>query len=165
MFGGHDETQLLFMGQGILETRYNVFKILQILGFPMEIDNIELKVTADLKLSGILTGIQSCTSRHSCIYCQGRKSPQTGRWTTGIPRTYNNCVANYERWVRETSENGVADENQLKHYFSNKYPPIKIFQHEDDDTPFIELYPPPILHLLLGNYSSVQRNYTLIAVY
>ena len=37
VFGGHDETQLLFMGQGIVENRYNVFKILELLAFPMEI--------------------------------------------------------------------------------------------------------------------------------
>ena len=40
VFGGHDDTQLLFMGQGIVENQYNVFKILELLGFPMEIDGI-----------------------------------------------------------------------------------------------------------------------------
>ena len=85
VFGGHDDTQLLFMGQGIVENQYNVFKILELLGFPMEIDGIDIKVTAvDLKLSAILTGIQSCNSCHSCIYCQGHKPPQTARWNTGI---------------------------------------------------------------------------------
>ena len=67
----------------------------------------------DLKLSAILTGIQSCNSCHSCIYCQGHKPPQTARWNTGIWRTYNSCVANYERWVRDTTKNGVANDNLL----------------------------------------------------
>ena len=75
------------------------------------------------------------------------KPDPKGRWFTGNNRTYTNCKANYTRWMFET---GKVDD-KLKDYCSNKYLPIKIFRNEDDSTPFIILYPPPMLHLLLGN--------------
>ena len=151
MFGGSDETQLIFMADGVVENRNNVFKILgEILGFPLQIDGFEIKVSADLKLSCILTGLHACNARHGCIYCEGYKSPNdtSGRWVGGEHRTNKNCVANFEKWMRETG----GDEDRLKQYCSNKHKPIKIFRNEDDDTPFLILYPPPLLHLLLGKY-------------
>ena len=69
MFGGHDETQLLFMADGIYENRHNILKIFEIMGFPMDMD-MEIRVTADLKLSSILTGLHGTSARHCCIYCE-----------------------------------------------------------------------------------------------
>lgn len=70
MFGGHDETQLLFMSDGIHENRENLIKIIELLGLPMDINGFEIRVSADLKLSSILTGLHGNNARHCCIYCE-----------------------------------------------------------------------------------------------
>ena len=120
MFGGSDETQLLFMGEGILENRFNLLKIIERLGFPLQMPGLEVRVCADLKLSTILTGIHSCTARHNCIYCGGYKPSPSDRWLPGVTRTYSRCKENFDRWMAETNGN----EGELKKYFSNKYTPI-----------------------------------------
>ena len=78
------------------------------------------------------------------------KPDPKGRWFTGHNRTYNKCEANNTRWMFETAGDGDRQDDRLKDYYSNKYLPIKIFKNEEDDTPFLVLFPPPLLHLLLG---------------
>ena len=43
------------MSDGIHENRENLIKIIELLGLPMDINGFEIRVSADLKLSSILT--------------------------------------------------------------------------------------------------------------
>ena len=70
---------------GVPETRRNVELLLDSLNLPQVRENF--KVVSDLKLVNIMSGIQSCTSMHSCPYCEGSKIDQSsGKPTTGRGR-------------------------------------------------------------------------------
>ena len=58
------------MSDGIHENRENLIKIIELLGLPMDINGFEIRVSADLKLSSILTGLHGNNARHCCIYCE-----------------------------------------------------------------------------------------------
>ena len=112
-----------------------------------------MKVVADLKLQHILLGLNGCASMHSCPYCEGfkvkpngEKTGGPGKWTTGILRTLKRCQDWYELW--QQLENG--DVKKLMRYMGNRYPPIPIFEDDKENELILSLYPPPMLHILLG---------------
>ena len=75
------------------------------------------------------------------------KHDPKGRWVQGEPRTLGRCVDHYNEWMRKTESNP----KKCMEYYSNRYLPIQLFTSAFDDTPLIQLFCPPILHLLLGN--------------
>ena len=58
------------------ETYSNLTQLLSPLNLPA-LDK-EFGVVCDLKVINILVGLQSCSSRHSCPYCQGAKRNENG---------------------------------------------------------------------------------------
>ena len=60
-------------------------------------------------------------------------------------RSRKSCLAHHQRW-----KVGGKIKKDLKFFMGCKEPPISIFEDEDDDTPFLYLFPPPMLHILLG---------------
>ena len=46
---------------------------------------------ADLKLYNIILGLTSCSSKHGCCYCKGKKGPD-GVWLKGEDRTLENLL-------------------------------------------------------------------------
>ena len=77
-----------------------------------------------------------------------------GRWIQGEPRSYDRCLANWEKWVA-----GGENLGELKEYQgSNKYPPLQIFDKSKNSTPYLELFVPPMLHLILGKIHVPKSN-------
>ena len=69
-YGHHHPPLLLFMGDDIDENRFNVEKIMSLLGFPLALDNFEIRIVADIKLLSVFVGLHGCKCRFSCIFCQ-----------------------------------------------------------------------------------------------
>ena len=101
---------------------------------------------------------------HSCPYCEGYRVKQewdrrtkemkwvkTGsqgngvRWVKRDLRSPNRNQHHHDSWVR-----AGAKEEELKDFCSVKTPGIKVFGDADGDTPFLLLFSPMPLHLLLG---------------
>ena len=58
-------------------------------------------------------------------------------------------MANHNMWMQQTG----GDPLRLKDYQgSNRYIPLQIFDDSKNSTPFIELFVPPLLHLVLGKF-------------
>ena len=76
-----------------------------------------------------------------------KPDPQ-GRWVPGQPRTLARCVGHYSEWMSRAG--GGGDPDTCKDYYSNRYMPIRLFTSAFNDTPLIQLFCPPMLHLLLG---------------
>ena len=69
-------------------------------------------LVCDLKLCNMLLGIQSCTSLHSCPYCEGHKVNEKGentngrgKWCIGVMRTESNIWNNYSNYYTEGKGN------------------------------------------------------------
>ena len=75
------------------------------------------------------------------------KPDPKGRWVPGLPRTLARCAGHHNEWVTNT---GGSNPDTCKHYYSNRYLPIRMFTSAFDGTPLIQLFCPPMLHLLLG---------------
>ena len=77
------------------ETYQNVAKILD----KLNIHHLyqEYHLVADLKLYNIILGLTSCSSKHGCCYCTGKKGPD-GVWLKGEDRPLENLLEDYEMW-------------------------------------------------------------------
>ncbi len=66
----------------------------------------DFQLVADLKLVGLLNGIQSCSSMYSCTFCEGfkidsdgKKTNKRGTWIRGDLRTLENIEVNHEKFI------------------------------------------------------------------
>ena len=73
-----------------------------------------------------------------------------GRWYQREPRNHENCLRNHQQWDAGVYEDEKEKNEKLKEkYYSNKHPPLKVVDCPDD-TNYIEIFAPPVLHDLLG---------------
>ena len=56
----------------ILENRENVMKLLDLLNFPLQLDGVNIKMVADIKLLNVLIGIHGTGCRYNCPFCEVR---------------------------------------------------------------------------------------------
>lgn len=135
---------------GVPETYSNLTQLLSPLNLPT-LDK-DFGVVCDLKVINILVGLQSCSSRHSCPFCQGAKYDKNGDFAKdglwnldAVRRDFENLSSDYVRYREEAN-----DRRRLKDFNSVEFPPIMI--HKDQmSIPIMALLPPPELHTgLLG---------------
>ena len=114
---------------------------------------LSFRYVFDLKLLNMVAGIQSSSSIMACPYglchrvnAAGKPAPN-GRWVTGEARTMRKCQTLHETWLTETG----GKKECLRNYGGCKERPVSLYDETKADIPFIQLFAPPILHLLLGN--------------
>ena len=111
------------------------------------LNEVEYKLSQDLKLTSIIIGITSHSSKYPCPYGECFKDNH-GNWVKGKDRTVKNLTENQMKWC----ENSM-DRKYLKKYKNcNNVPLIT----SEEETPILYLIPPPPLHtLLLGPVNDV----------
>ena len=93
----------------ILETTLQGEKLLDSLNLPDFREDFQ--ITCDLKLINIVAGIQSCSSLHSCPYCEGCKV--SGKWKAGSLRTFGSIREHQKKWKEETNGNRKLLKNYI----------------------------------------------------
>ena len=112
----------------------------------------EWQLVCDLKLTGLINGIQSCTSLYSCPFCdgckfneQGKRTNQRGRWQPGVLRTIKNISENNDRFLE-----AGGNSKTVKDFKSCLFKPMKLTNGKDD-TPILVQFPiDPIRIVYLG---------------
>ena len=100
-------------------------------------------IATDLKLCNILLGMMSHSSCHPCCWCDVEKSHLK---TKGNQRTIASLNSLFWDYFQANT-----DKKEAKNYGNVIHPPIiSISDNFDDNTPVIEVLPPPELHLLIG---------------
>ena len=112
----------------------------------------------------MVIGIQTSSSIMSCPFglchrVNAAGQPGTkGRWVVGEARTMRKCGNLHDKWITETG----ANKDKLRLFGGCKSKPIPLFDDSKLDTPFIQLFVPPILHCLLGNQTGLNYLHTFI---
>ncbi|CAH0547097.1 unnamed protein product [Brassicogethes aeneus] len=105
----------------------------------LNISTFDETIATDLKLANILVGIMSHSSSYPCTWCYARSDELE---TCGELRTTKNILENYENWIKS----GTI-KNNAKFYKNCNNPPLFSCAQE---TPVLQIIPPPELHLMLG---------------
>ncbi len=124
---------IISIAENISETHENIQKILK----PLDLEKIKFIVACDLKVANLLCGIQSHSSKHPCCYCDVNSEflEECGQYRTfGSIRTLS-------RMFRESKS------KDAKQFYNCTKEPILL---EEDSSKFLDLIPPPELHLLIG---------------
>ena len=79
---------------------YNNMKVLIEL---TKLNEIDFKMSQDLKLTNIVIGITSHSSKYPCPYGECCKDDVTGDWIKGQDRTINNLTANQIKWCENSN--------------------------------------------------------------
>ena len=134
---------------GVPETYSNLTQLLSPLNLPA-LDK-EFGVVCDLKVINILVGLQSCSSRHSCPYCQGAKRNENGDFAKdglwnldAVRRDFENLTSDYVKYREEANEI-----RRLKDFNSVEFPPI-MMKEDQMSIPIMALLPP--LSFILGSW-------------
>ena len=134
---------------GVPETYSNLTQLLSPLNLPA-LDK-EFGVVCDLKVINILVGLQSCSSRHSCPYCQGAKRNENGDFAKdglwnldAVRRDFENLTSDYVEYREEANER-----RRLKDFNSVEFPPI-MMKEDQMSIPIMALLPP--LSFILGSW-------------
>lgn len=102
-------------------------------------------IATDLKLANILIGIMSHSSAYPCTYCYAKHDELH---TCSELRTTANVLKNYEDWLTK----GRGSKRVAKKYFNCIHPPLITTA---DGKSFLDIIPPPELHLMLGVVNTV----------
>ena len=109
------------------------------------INEVEFKLSEDLKLINIVLGMQTHSSKYPCPYGQCCLDG-SGSWVKGKDRTFASLSENQKSWCLKYGQNRQK-RSKLKEYYNVEFQPI--ISPPDQDTPVISIIPPPPLHLLL----------------
>lgn len=110
----------------------------------LNIKNFDATIATDLKLANIIVGIMQHSCSHPCTWCDAKKSEL---YEQGEYRTVGSALKNYVGWVEAGAQKKDA------HKFKNHvHSPIL---DTDEDRLFLDLIPPPELHLLLGVVNTI----------
>ena len=133
---------------GVPENRENVELLLYSLDLHLLPDDWQL--VCDLKLTGIINGIQSCSSVYGCPFCDGCKVDEEGKptggrgkWVRGKLRNISNITENNVMFLK----NG-GNKKHVKKFKSCLLKPIKLTNGKDD-TPVLVQFPLDPLHVVL----------------
>ena len=119
--------------QKITENYKNISNLLG----KLAIEKIKFVLTADLKTTNILCGIQSHSSKHPCSYCD---IDSDNLISCGKDRTFGSIRSN-------TQQFRLSKSKSAKEFLNCTNEPLL---PESDNTKVIEAIAPPELHLLLG---------------
>ena len=118
------------------------------------LNEVEYKLSQDLKLSSIVIGITNHSSKYPCPYGECFKDELTGQWVKGQDRTIKNLTENQKKWYQSVAYK-KGDRTKLKFFKNVEHKPLI---EANEDTPIIQLIPPPPLHLLLlGPINDIMR--------
>ena len=125
----------------VKENYENVSQLWEAVGM----NDIVMKLAADLKIDNLILGIQSHSSSHSCYICNSRNPFKKGKdWPKGwTERTLGRIRDKVKAW-----RNAGSNPDKAKNFENCTNFPL--FINEDDDVRTIDLVPPCELHLLLG---------------
>ena len=98
-------------------------------------------VATDLKLCNIILGMMNHSSCHPCCWCDTDKDSLNKK---GTPRTIGNLMKLFWAYF----ESGCSKDKARN--FGNVIHQPMFNNDESDDTPVIQLLPPPELHLMTG---------------
>lgn len=110
------------------------------------INEVEFKLSNDLKLVNIMIGIGTHSAKYPCPYGECYKDEDTDEWVKGKYRTYRNIVENRETWQKK-SRSKKGNRKVLKKYKNCEFVPL--VGSNDPDTPILYQIPPPPLHTIL----------------
>ena len=82
---------------------------------------------------------------YPCPYKECFKDEKSGQWVKGQDRTIRNLTDNQQKWYQSMAYKR-RDRSKLKNYKNVEYKPLI---EANEDTPIIQIIPPPPLHLLL----------------
>ena len=137
---GEKKLFLLAISSGSQENYENVAKLWTMLN----IHAFDGTIATDLKLANILVGIMAHSSSHPCTWCFAKKDELN---KCGTYRTVGNTMDNYKKWC-----DAGAQKQRAKNFNNCINPPLF---HTDSDKTFLELIPPPELHLMLGVVNTI----------
>ena len=123
----------------ITENYVNVKK----LWINLQLQKIRKKYTiaTDLKLINILLGLMNHSSCHPCPWCDVHKDHLNKK---GNARTLSSLMNLF--WAFFEAR---CDKDEAKNYGNVIHPPM-LNEEQQDDTPVIQILPPPELHLMTG---------------
>ena len=135
--------------QDVPESHWNIKVLMEI----TKINEVNIKLSQDLKLTNIVLGLQTHASKHPCPYGQCYRDGQSGIWTKGEERTIQSLSDNQKSWCQSKK----PTRSSLKEYYNVEFQPL--LQPMDPTTPVIHLIPLPPLHLvLLGKAVKIGNN-------
>ena len=133
---GAKKSIVLFAAQQVEENHSNLALAIS----EINLDQIDYKMSMDLKCSNIVNGLQTHSSRHPCVYGHCKKL-KNGLWEEGEMRTVEEINKINKSWIEETN----ADPSKLKTFFNCKNANI-IKENGTGVTKVLEMCPPPPLH-------------------
>ena len=99
-----------------------------------------------MKLTNIVIGIGTFSSKYPCPYGECYQNEETDEWIKGENRTFRNITENNEKW-KQRSRSKLGNRKVLKNFKNCEFVPL--FGSEDPDTPVLFKIPPPPLHTIL----------------
>jgi hypothetical protein len=146
--GGKDK--LMGVKRGLLlaivakvpETYENMNVLIQL----TKINEVEYKLSNDLKLVNIVIGIGTHSAKYPCPYGECYKSDDTGAWVKGQCRTYKNITQNRENW-QTSSSSKKGNRKVLKKFKNCEFVPL--MGENVPNLPILYQVPPPPLHTIL----------------
>ena len=146
-FMGPKRSIILAVVSKVQETHYNIEVLMKL----TNLNEVDYKLSMDLKLVNISIGICSHTSKYPCPYGECYKDDQ-GNWMKGPDRTVTNIREHRRRWMMK-SRSKKGNRANLKQYMNCENAPLI---NGDPDDPIILTVPPPPLHtILLGPVNHV----------
>lgn len=109
----------------------------------LNINSFSGTIATDLKLANILVGVMSHSSSYPCTWCYAKKDELQIPNIAENLRTFANVMANYEAW-----DVAGASKDKAKKFYNCIHRPL--VTNGDANQPFLEIIPPPELHLMLG---------------
>ncbi|CAL4067310.1 unnamed protein product, partial [Meganyctiphanes norvegica] len=138
-------TLILALVENIQETDENIRLILSNI---KNLDKIKYHICSDVKLINIIVGIQSCSSKHPCPYCETNNLENVDTFTED--RTLGSIRHSASAYKSAGSNKKVA-----QHYTNCINQPLLT---GDDHERILDICAPPELHLLQGIVKHVYDN-------
>ena len=121
------------------ETYYNI----NILFMLTNLHEVKYTLSQDLKLTNIVLGLTSHSSKYPCPYGECYRDNKTGDWIKGVNRTVSSFNEHQKKWCSVTK----CNRDRLKEYFNCESKPL--LTCDEENTPILYKIPPPPLHTIL----------------
>ena len=133
---------LVLAAVNVPETHWNIHVLMEL----TKLNEIDFRLSQDLKLINIVIGITSHSSKFPCPYGECFKDEENEHWIKGKNRTFSNLQENQKKWC-DASKSKKGNRKNLKEFKNCEFPPLVTVP--DPDTPVLFIIPPPPLHLIL----------------
>jgi hypothetical protein len=133
----------------VSESHHNMKVLMQL----TKINEVDYKLSQDLKLINIMIGIGPHSSRFPCPYGECCKDDK-GDWVKGQDRTPRNMREHRKRWMnRSRSKKGNRD--NLKEHMNCEHE--SLIAGNEDDPVYLTAPPPPLHTILLGPVNHILK--------